>query len=145
MFAVSSMVCSVRYKVNNMALFRADSIVLSYADVETAKRWWVDTFGYKEVGVPEYWDNPLPSDVARQMDGDHEPTILLNDQAEVTRAGFERSKPVVTVVFTAKLKKAHEHISSRVGLLEPIQDGGDTQFFELRDKETNLIQVCKES
>jgi len=26
-----------------------------------------------------------------------------------------------------------------------IQDGGDTQFFEIRDLEGNLIQVCKET
>ena len=47
-----------------MGLYRADSVALSYSNVEAAKLWWIDTFGCKVVRVPQDWDNPLPSDVA---------------------------------------------------------------------------------
>jgi hypothetical protein len=55
-----------------------------------------------------------------------------------------RLAPVATVIFCDKLKKAHEHLSSRGVLIGPIQDGDDMQFFELRDTEGHLIEICKE-
>lgn len=127
-----------------MALFRTDSVVLCYSNVEGAKRWWIDAFGCKQVKVPPDWDNLLPSDVALALPGYSEPTILLNDRAEVKQAGFDRSQSVVPVIFSGKLKKAHEHLSSRGVLAGPIQGDGDTQFFEVRDIEGNLIEICKE-
>jgi len=42
-----------------MGLYRADSVALSYSNVEAAKQWWIDTFGCKVVRVPQDWDNPL--------------------------------------------------------------------------------------
>jgi len=127
-----------------MGLYRADSVALSYSNVEAAKQWWIDTFGCKVVRVPQDWDNPLPSDVALTLPGDSEPTILLSAQSEVAQAGFQRPSPVATSIFCEKLKKAHEQLSSRGVLAEPIQDGGDMQFFEIRDPEGHLIEVCKE-
>lgn len=128
-----------------MALFRTDSIVLSYSNVEAAKRWWIDTFDCRAVKVPTDWDAPLPSDVALRLPGYDEPTILLNARVEVEEAGFDRPSPVVSVIFCDKLKKAQEHLSGRGVVVGPIQDGGDTQFFEIRDVEGNLFQVCKET
>jgi len=127
-----------------VALFRTDSIILSYSNVEGAKRWWIDAFDCRQVKVPPDWDNPLPSDIALRLPGDAEPTILLNDRAEVQQAGFDRSSPVVPVIFSDKLKKAHEQLSSRGVLAGPIQDNGETQFFEVRDIEGNVIEICKE-
>jgi catechol 2,3-dioxygenase-like lactoylglutathione lyase family enzyme len=127
-----------------MGLFRADSVALSYSNVEAAKQWWVDTFGCKVVRVPQNWDNPLPSDVALTLPGDNEPTILLSAQSEMAQARFERPSLVATSIFCTKLKKAHEHLSSRGVLAGPIQDGGDMQFFEIRDPEGHLIEICKE-
>jgi hypothetical protein len=127
-----------------MALFRTDSVVLTYSNIEGAKQWWIDAFDCKVAKAPSDWDNPLPSDVALKLPGDSEPTILLNARAEVERAGFERSSPVVSVIFCDKLKKAYEQLSSRGVLAGPIQDGGDMQFFEIRDIEGHLIQICKE-
>jgi hypothetical protein len=80
-----------------MGLFHADSVVLSYSNVESAKQWWIDTFGCQVVRVPQDWDNPLPSDVALTLPGDSEPTILLNAQSEVEQARFDRPSPVSTV------------------------------------------------
>jgi hypothetical protein len=131
-------------KEARMGLFRADSVVLSYSNVEAAKQWWMDTFGCKVVRVPQDWDNPLPSDVALTLPGDREPTILLSAQSEVAQARFDRPSPVATPIFCDKLKKAHEHLSSRGVLAGPIQDGGDMQLFEIRDPEGHLIEICKE-
>lgn len=127
-----------------MALFRTDSLVLCYSNVEGAKRWWIDAFDCKQVKVPPDWDNPLPSDIALRLPGDAEPTILLNDRGEAQQAGVDRSSPVVPVIFSDKLKKAHEQLSGRGVLAGPIQDNGETQFFEVRDIEGNVIEICKE-
>lgn len=128
-----------------MALFRTDSIALSYTNLQAAKEWWIKTFDCKQTRVPDDWDNPLPSDVALKFPADSDPTVLLSDQAEALKAAFDRSNPVVSIIFSDKLKKAHEYVLARAVAAGPIQDGGDTQFFELRDTEGNLIQVCKES
>ena len=127
-----------------MPLFYTDSVTLAYSDVEAAKRWWVDAFDCKVVAVPSDWDCPLPSDVALQLPGHDEPTILLNSRAEVERAGFERPSPVASTIFCNRLKKGYDHLASRGVLAGPIQDGGDMQFFEIRDTEGNVIQICKE-
>ena len=128
-----------------MGLFRADSVALSYSNVDAARQWWTETFGCKIVKVPRDWDNALPSDVALTLPGDSDATILLSAQTEVERSGFDRPSSVATVIFCDKLKKAHEHLSSRGVLAGPIQDGGAMQFFEIRDTEGHLIEICKES
>jgi glycosyltransferase A (GT-A) superfamily protein (DUF2064 family) len=61
----------------------------------------------------------------------------------VQRAGFERENTHI-VIFTDKLKKANEYLLGRDAVLGPIQDGGGTQFFEIRDLEGNVIEICKE-
>jgi hypothetical protein len=125
-------------------VFYTDSLVLSYSDIQAAKQWWINAFDCKVATVPPHWDNPLPSDVALKLPGNNEPTILLNSRTEVEQAGFDRPSPVVSVIFCDKLKKAYEHLSNRGIVVGPIQDGGDMQFFEIRDTERNLIQICKE-
>ena len=127
-----------------LALFYTDSITLAYSDVESAKRWWIEAFGCKVAKVPSDWDCPLPSDVALQLPGHDAPTILLNAKADVEQAGCDRPSSLASVIFCEKLKKGHEQLASRGVLVGPIQDGGDTQFFEIRDTEGNMIQVCKE-
>lgn len=127
-----------------MALFRTDSVCLYYASVEAAKQWWVDGFDCKPVKVPGDWDDTLPSDVALKLPGSAEPTILLSARAEVAQAGFERSSATVPVIFSDKLKKAHELLSSRGIATGPIQGDGETEFFEIRDIEGNVIEISKE-
>lgn len=126
-----------------MGLFRTDSIVLCCSNVEAAKNWWIDVFNCTEVKVPEDWDNPLASDVALRLPGE-EPSILLSDRAEVQRAGVE-VPGTVPVIFCNRLKKAYEYLNNRGVAVGPIQDGGTTQFFEIRDLEENQIEICEES
>jgi len=65
-----------------MPRFNADSITLSYSNLEAAKKWWIDAFDCKVAKVPSDWDNRLPSDVALRLPGYDEPTILLCSKAE---------------------------------------------------------------
>ena len=125
--------------------FYTDSLAFTYSNIEAAKQWWIEIFGCKVAKVPADWDNTLPSDVALKFPQDDEPTILLSAQTEVDEAKFDRPSPVVSTIFCDKLKKGHELISSCGILVGPIQDGGDMQFFEIRDTEGHLIQICKES
>jgi len=60
-----------------MALFRTDSLVVCYSNLETAKQWWIETFDCRPAKVPEDWDNRLLSDIALKLPGDAEPTILV--------------------------------------------------------------------
>ena len=125
--------------------FYTDSLGFTYSNIEAAKQWWIETFGCKVAKVPADWDNTLPSDVALKFPEDDEPTILLSAQKEVDEARLDNPSPVVSTIFCDKLKKGQEVLSSRGILVGPIQDGGDMQFFEIRDTEGHLIQVCKES
>ena len=127
-----------------MALFYTESLVLAYSDVDAAKRWWIDAFECKAVKVPADWDGQMPSDVALQLPGHDRPTILLSSKAEVEQAGYRRPSSLECVIFCRKLKKGHEQLSSRGVQAGAIQDGGDTEYFEIRDCEGNVIQVCKE-
>jgi hypothetical protein len=113
-----------------MPLFYTDSITLSYANVEAAKRWWIDAFDCKVAKVQPDWDCPLPSDVVLQLPGHSAPTILLSAKAEVEQAGFDRPAPVASVIFCDKLKKGLEQLTNRGVLTGPIKHGGDTQFFK---------------
>lgn len=125
-----------------MSLFQTDSIVLCCSNVETAKRWWIATFDCKQTKLPN-WDNSLPSDVALKLPGYDEPTILLTDRAEAQQAGIPApaDRPII---FCNKLQKAQEYLFGRGAVPGPIQDGGGTQFFEVRDSEGNVIEICKE-
>ena len=127
-----------------MALFYTDSVALAYSDIEAAKRWWIEAFECKQAKVPPDWDCQLPSDAALQLPGHTAPTVLLSARSEVEQANYDRPSPLASVIFCQKLKKGHEQLLSRGVLAGPIQDGGDTQFFEIRDPENNVIQICKE-
>jgi hypothetical protein len=126
-----------------MALFSVDSLVMCYTNVEVAKQWYIAQFECKQTELPENWDDPLPSDVALRLPGDDEPTILLCDQEEVRNAGFERANHH-PLLFSSKLKKAHEHLTSKGSNPGPIQDAGGKMFFEVPDPEGNIIEICEE-
>ncbi len=103
----------------------------------------MESFDCKQAMVPADWDCILPSDVALTLLGQDAPTILLNDWAEVRQAGYERSNDH-PIIFCSKLKKAHEYLLGKGVAAGQIQDGGGTEFFEVRDPEGNVIEICKE-
>lgn len=124
-----------------MALLWADSIVMAYSDLERARRWWIETFGCKPAKLPD-WDNPLASDIALTLPDTDEPSVLLSSRDEVQQAGVEL--PGHPILFCKKLEKVREQLLARGAAPGPIQDGGDTTFFEIRDPEGNVIEICKE-
>ena len=124
-----------------MGLFSVDSLVMCYSNIEVAKRWWIEVFDCTQVELPD-WDDPLPSDVALKLTGDDEPTILLCDRREVQKAGFERANDH-PLIFSGRLKKAHEHLASKGAAPGPIQMGGK-RHFEIRDPEGNVVEICEE-
>lgn len=126
-----------------MALFHTDFLSLACSNVEAEKQWWVTAFECKPTKVPPDWDCPLPSDVALKLPGADQPTILLSDRTEIERAGYDRQDDHHTV-FCSNLKKAHGYFRAGIAVAGPIQDGGGTQFFELRDPEGNIIEICQE-
>jgi len=127
-----------------MALFYiVDSPSLACASVHAEKQWWIAAFDCKETNIPVEWDCPLPSDVALKLPGDDQPTILLSDRTEVQRAGYDRQNDH-PMVFCTNVKKALEYFQSRHVTTGSIQDvGGTTQFFDIRDPEGNIIEICK--
>ena len=126
-----------------MPLFWTDSTALCCSDVVAVRKWWIESFECKQAKVPADWDCILPSDVALTLPGHDAPAILLNDWAEVRNAGYERSNDHL-IIFCRKLKKAHEHLRSRGVAAGPIQETAGTEFFEVRDPEGNVIEICKQ-
>ena len=101
------------------------------------------SFGCKNAKVPPNWDCTLPSDVALQLPGDDVPTILLSDWNEVRSAGYERSNDH-PILFCGNLTKARELLQREGAVPGPVQQSGGTEFFEIRDAEGNIIEICKE-
>jgi len=127
-----------------MALFQVQtgSIVLVCSNLDLVKQWWMKMFDSKQVKVPDYWDDPLPSDIALELPGDDEPTILLNDEAEVRQAGFQRENEH-PILFCRKLRKAHEYLTRKGASPGPMQESG-AKFFEIRDPGGIVIEICEE-
>jgi hypothetical protein len=124
-----------------MALFWTDSVIVGCSNVEAAKQWWIAVFDCKQVKLPG-WDNPLPSDVALKLSGADAANILLCDRSEVEKAGIQM--PDRPIIFCDKLQKVYDYLVGKGASPGPVQDGGDTQFFEVRDPEGNVIEICKE-
>jgi hypothetical protein len=125
--------------MNKMALFYTEFLDLVCKDIQAEKKWWIATFDCKEVAMPN-WDDPLPSDVALKLPGADEPTIQLRDKTEAQY--YDHSDH--PLIFCSNVKKAREHCLSRNLAPGPIQDGAGTQFFEIRDPEGHVIEICKE-
>jgi len=57
--------------------------------------------------------------------------------------GWAASLAVIAIFSNSRV--ADRLIDSSRGVpVGPIQDGGDTEFFEIRDSEGHLIEICKE-
>ena len=52
----------------------------------------------------------------------------------------------VPIIFTNRIDNAHELLESRGVVVGPIRDdGGESRYFEFRDCDANLVEVCSES
>ena len=122
-----------------MALFYFDVTELCYSDLQAAKRWWIETFDCRQVPIPPNWEDICPSDIALLTPEAKLPLILLSDKAEV-----DCDEAVVPIISCKKLEKAREYLSERGVIAGPLQDGGDCQFFEIRDSEGHVIEICTE-
>ena len=130
-----------------MALFYTEFLSINCSDVQAAKKWWLATFDCKETNVPLDWDDPLPSDVALKLSGNDKAAILLRDKTEMKEDidGWGRDPgDSHALIFCSNLKKAHEQLRLRNAAVDQIQEGGGTQFFNIRDPEGHVIEICKE-
>ena len=124
-----------------MSLFHTgDGVFFSCSNLAAAKRFWIDTFEFKETKLPD-WDNPLPSDVALKLPGEDEPGIGLFDKTEIERAGLEKPNNRA-IIFCSNIRKAHESLAARGARPGAIQELGGMQFFEIQDCEGNTIEIC---
>jgi hypothetical protein len=122
-----------------VSLFWTDSIVMSYADVVAATKWWIMAFDCNAVIIPSDWDDPLPSDVALKLPGREEPTILLGSKCE---GGSPSEHPII---FTSKVNKAYEHLRGRgMPAAGVVHKEWGTELFEIVDSEGNVIEICSE-
>lgn len=120
-----------------MASFWADAVNAYYADVAGAKRWWIETFHCVEVPVPKFWDETPAGSVALRFAHAEEPSICLMPQS--AKLDSYQSVPVI---FTDQLKKAHELLTGRGVPTNPIQGDGSHDYFEIRDPENQVIEIC---
>ena len=125
-----------------MALFEFESLIeLSYADLLEAKRWWIQTFDCQEAPIPADWEGDNASDSGVMLMPPDAPVamILLSE-----KAASDEEDSTVPVIFCNKLGKARDHLIGRGINVGPTQDGGDCQFFEIRDPEGHLIEISTE-
>jgi hypothetical protein len=126
-----------------MVLFHTDFLSLARSNLQAEKAWWIAAFEAVEAKVPADWDCHLPADVALPLPDADRPTILLSDKTDVKQAGYDRQNDH-PLVFCSNLKKAHAYLSGKNAKTGPMQDGGGTQYFEVRDAEDNAIEICRE-
>jgi hypothetical protein len=85
-----------------MSLFHTDYCVIAYVDLETARRWWINIFGCKQVKVPDAWDDSMPEDVALRLPGAETATILI-----CRAPARAEQRPIL---FTSNIGRARTHL-----------------------------------
>lgn len=120
--------------------FSTEFISLSYADLVSAKQWWLRVFRCKESPVPEYWDDTLPTDVALTLPGADEPTILLRLRDD--SVGIDSDHPLL---FCTNLSKAREYLSQIGAQPGAVLEVGEKEFFEVLDPEGHMLEICGET
>src|SRR3569833_4627585 len=120
-------------------MFHTEFIAIACASIEVEKRWWVETFDCRQAPLPD-WDDPCPSDIALKLPGDQEPTILLRARSEAGGHLQERHP----MLFCRNVRKAIEYFAKRGIPASELRDGGGVDYFEVRDPEGNVIEICEE-
>jgi catechol 2,3-dioxygenase-like lactoylglutathione lyase family enzyme len=103
-------------------------------DLATSVSWYKEKLGLREIDV--------------EMDKSEGCTALgfSNDEYIValgpTGKATEELRPIL---FTKNINKARDYVSSRGASVGPIeQDAQGTHYFEIRDLDGNVIEVCEE-
>jgi hypothetical protein len=97
--------------------------------------WWVRTFDARVKRIPADWDDTTGSDVALQLPGSDEPTVVLSSAVE------RGDRPLL---FCRKIEKARDWLVRRGVQIGEQEETGGTRFFTVQGPEGVVIEVCEE-
>ena len=113
----------------------ADSFYVGVLDLTAATAWYIEKLGLQKVLVE--MDDPEGC-VALGFSKKDETAICLGPRGKPTDG-------TTAMLYTSNVKQAREVLSSRgVNVGDIQQDRQGTHYFELRDLESNLIEVSEE-
>lgn len=122
------------------------SVAAEVRNLDAAIEWYKEKLGLR------YCSTKLPKDEGDAVLG-YSSDELIICLVDVSRREPPPEIPVAfegpkrpPILFTGKLARAHEDLSSRGIDLGPIEsDSGGNQFFRFRDLEGNELEVCQET
>lgn len=126
------------------ALFRADSIALTYASPEAAVRWWTQLFGTKQIEPAADRDYALPSDIWLAFDVNDLPAVYFSKLDEVRGIGLDCIGDEHPIVTCNDIELAHKHCLQKGASPSSIQTGRGPRYFEITDPEGNVIEICED-
>lgn len=104
-------------------------------DLAAATSWYIEKLGLRTVNVE--MDEP---------EGCVALGFAKDDYALCLGPPGRPTDELTPMLYSSNLKKAREHLTSRgVNVGEILQDRQGTHYFELRDLEGNLIEICQET
>ena len=116
---------------STMSMF-SGSIYIGVRNLNAAIAWYIDKFELTKSKKPI--DEEI-GDVA----------LVSNDGKIFIAMGAPNPANVETRIFNVrKIEKAREWIESRGISMGPLLTDGQNQYFEIRDLENNMIEICQE-
>jgi predicted enzyme related to lactoylglutathione lyase len=107
----------------------------------SAIAWYEEKLGFKCMGTDQQEGINYRYAVLCPADEEDGSGFVLEENG-----GPGSSAGNVPVIFTNRLDKAHEMLERRGVVVGPVHDdGGGTRYFEFRDSEANVVEVCSES
>ncbi len=118
-------------------------MVVPVRDLELARRWYEEKLGLRKFEVEV--DEPERQIVLGFSADDCGVCLFVAKPEEAATRAEGSVTGSVPVFFSDKLDKAHQMLVSRGIDAGPIKsDPGGTRFFEFRDLEGNILEVCEE-
>lgn len=115
-------------------LFRG-AIYIGVRDRESAIAWYKEKFDISQTRYPMAEDMSDTSLVSRNGK-------LYVEIGKPNAANAQRG--FVPLIYVRNIQKARDWLSARNVSAGPIATDGQTQYFEIRDPENNMIEICKE-
>lgn len=111
----------------------AGSIYIGVRDLKAALAWYKDKFDLRE------FPGPMDAEIG-------DAALVSADEEVFISFGAPNPANVETRMFSVKdAKKAREWLSARGVSVGPLQvDRQGTHYFEMRDLEDNMIELCEE-